>query len=100
MRSRVEPAVPSPLRSAEWHAGLHGDRADVDVAEEDVPAVLALGIAAAGKFGHGPLKRGRASHGKPLRVAVRRRARHNEGRPSKARDAGQAWESQDNRRSN
>jgi hypothetical protein len=33
-----------------------------------MPAVLALGIAAAGEFGHGPLKLGEPAHGKPLRV--------------------------------
>jgi hypothetical protein len=39
-------------------AGALRDRADVDVAEVDVPTVLALRIAAAGEGGHAPLKRG------------------------------------------
>src|SRR5882757_2270566 len=41
MRWRVEAAVPSPLRGAEWHARLDGDRADLNVAVVDVPAIRA-----------------------------------------------------------
>ena len=33
------------------------DRADVQVTKINVPAILALGVAAAGEFGHVPLKR-------------------------------------------
>jgi hypothetical protein len=39
-------------------AGATRDRADVYIAEIDVPAVLAFGIPAAGEFGHALLKRG------------------------------------------
>jgi hypothetical protein len=38
---------------------LHSDRADLNVTIIDVLAVGAFGIAAAGEFGHLPLKRGR-----------------------------------------
>jgi hypothetical protein len=34
------------------NAGADRDRADLDVSVIDVPAVLALGIVAAGEFGH------------------------------------------------
>jgi hypothetical protein len=36
------------------NAGANRDRADMDVAEKDMPAALALGIAAAGDGGHAP----------------------------------------------
>jgi hypothetical protein len=45
------------------------DCADVNIAEIDVPAVLAFGIAAAGEGGHPLLKRGGHGIGKPLRLA-------------------------------
>jgi hypothetical protein len=44
----------------------------VNVAEIDVPAVLAFWILAAGEGGHGLLKRSRDASGKPLGLVVRR----------------------------
>src|SRR5260370_41704464 len=46
------------------------DRADVDVAVIDVPAVLAFWIAAAGELRHGPMIPPIASGVKPLGVVV------------------------------
>ena len=53
-------------------AGQYGaDRANVNVAEIDVPAVLAFWISTAGEGGHGLLKRSRDARGKPLGLVVR-----------------------------
>jgi hypothetical protein len=50
----IEAAAPSPLVDVDGAAGASRDRADMDIAVIDVPAVRALGIAAAGKGGHKP----------------------------------------------
>jgi hypothetical protein len=52
-----ETAIPTPLVD---NAGADRDRAAMDVAVIDVPAVLAFGISAAGESGHVLLKRGRS----------------------------------------
>jgi hypothetical protein len=55
--ARVEAASPTPRVLMMRNASANRDRADVDVTEIDVPAIGALGIAAAGELGHAPLKR-------------------------------------------
>jgi len=55
----------------------------VNVAEIDVPAVLAFWILAAGEGGHGLLKRSRDASGKPLGLWCPERAKQ-KGRPKAA----------------
>src|ERR1700677_4033393 len=50
----IEAATPFPLIDVDRAAGAAGDRADMDIAVIDVPAIGTLGVAAAGEFGHGP----------------------------------------------
>jgi hypothetical protein len=59
----------APLIDVDWATGTARDRADAHVAKIDVPTVLTFGIPAAGKFGHGLLKRSRDADGKPLQIA-------------------------------
>jgi hypothetical protein len=60
MQARVKSAGPSPLFGVDWDAGALADRADVDVAEIDVPRLLAgIVAAAAGEGGHGADKSAR-----------------------------------------
>jgi hypothetical protein len=56
MRQRIEAAVPSPLIFVDRDARTDRDRPDAGVAVIDVPAILIVGGAAAGEFGHGPIK--------------------------------------------
>jgi hypothetical protein len=51
------PTGPFPLVDIGRAAHAPRNRANVDVAIEDVPAVFAFGISAAGEGGHGLLKR-------------------------------------------
>jgi len=55
----IEAAAPFPWIFVMRLAYAARDRADPDVTEIDVPAVLAFGVSAADEFGHCPLKRGR-----------------------------------------
>jgi hypothetical protein len=67
----IEPAQPLPsvlIMGLPYPARY---RADMDIAEIDVPAVLALGISTAGEFGHGPLKRRRPGWANRLPVGAR-----------------------------
>jgi hypothetical protein len=57
LRSGVKAAPPAPLIDVNRAPDAPRDRADVNIAEIDVPAVLAFGVSAAGKFGHGLSKR-------------------------------------------
>ena len=69
---REEAAAPAPLIDVDRDPGALGDRADLHVAIEDVPAFLmAVLCAASGERGHGLLNRGQPGIGKPLRVALR-----------------------------
>jgi hypothetical protein len=57
MRHRIEAATPTPLILVDGHAGSDTDRADLHVAEIDVPAFFAgFRTAAAGEGGHALLK--------------------------------------------
>ena len=58
-----------------------GDRANMDVPEVDVPAVLALAIPPAGEVGHGPMIPPIWSDGKPLGMVGSKPIRHKTGRP-------------------
>ncbi len=50
--ARIEAALPAPLIGVDRHAGAPGDRADLDVALEDAPAVAVRAlVAAAGEGG-------------------------------------------------
>jgi hypothetical protein len=53
---RIEADVPPPLRSRDWQSRLDRNRTDLNVTVENVPAVRALGVRAAGEGGHAPLK--------------------------------------------
>jgi hypothetical protein len=53
--ARVETASPFPLINVDGAAGAARDCADMDIAIIDVPAVGALGIAAAGQGRHEPM---------------------------------------------
>jgi hypothetical protein len=57
MTARIEPAIPFPWIGTERIADAPCDRAGVDVAVIDVPAVGTFGVSAAGEGGHGALKR-------------------------------------------
>ena len=70
MRHRVEAALPTPDQHRP-EPGSSRDRAHANVAEIDVPAVLAFWISAAGEDGHGPLKRSVDAVGKLAIVVVR-----------------------------
>jgi hypothetical protein len=50
---RVEANAPAPLVGMDGHPWADRDVPDVDIAEIDVPAVRAFGLAAAGEGGHG-----------------------------------------------
>jgi hypothetical protein len=65
--ARVEADVPSPLIGVHRNASTARNRADVDVTEIDVLAVLAFGIAAASEIGHGTITNG---HTNPRRRQV------------------------------
>ena len=54
IQARIEAALPFPLVDVVRAARAARDRADVDVAAIDVPAVLAFRISAAGEHGHDP----------------------------------------------
>jgi hypothetical protein len=69
--SRIEAAQPLPGFLVVWLANTAHDRANVNIAEIDVPTVLAFGIPTAGEGGHGLLKRSMDVRGKPLRLVVR-----------------------------
>jgi hypothetical protein len=56
--SRVEAEDPAPLIKIDRSAGADRDRADMDIAAIDVPAIVDFGIAAAGELGYPALKRG------------------------------------------
>jgi hypothetical protein len=59
MRARIEPAVPFPLIGIVRIADALGNRPNVNIAEINVPAVMAVVCgSAAGEFGHAALKRG------------------------------------------
>jgi hypothetical protein len=62
--------LPLPGFLVAWLANTARDRANVNVAEIDVPAILAFGISAAGEGGHALLKRGRDASGKPLGLGM------------------------------
>ena len=81
--SRIEAALPLPGFLVAWLANTARDRANVNVAEIDVPAVLAFWILAAGEGGHGLLKRSRDASGKPLGLWCPERAKQ-KGRPKAA----------------
>jgi hypothetical protein len=50
-----EAASPFPLIDIDRHAAALGDRADLDIAKEDAPALtMRVVIAAAGEGGHAP----------------------------------------------
>jgi hypothetical protein len=70
VRARIEAAEPLSRVLVMRLAYAARDGADLNVTVVDVPAILAFGIAVAGEFGHGALKRGRTAIGKPLRLAV------------------------------
>ena len=55
LAARIEAASPAPRIFIVPDAGAVRDRADMDVAVIDVPAVLAFGIAAASEGGHTPM---------------------------------------------
>jgi len=67
--------LPLPGFLVAWLANTARDRANVNVAEIDVPAILAFGISAAGEGAHGLLKRSLDASGKPLGLVVRRTRR-------------------------
>ena len=69
---RIEAAQPLLSFLVVGLANTARDRANVNVAEIDVPAVLAFGIPAAGEGGHGLLKRSRDGGGKPRGLVVPR----------------------------
>jgi hypothetical protein len=54
LHARIETAAPFPLLDVDRAARSASDRADMGVTVVDVPAVRALGIAAAGEGGHDP----------------------------------------------
>src|SRR5260370_35227198 len=56
MAAGIEAARPTPRVFIVRNAGADGDRAGVDVAIIDVPAVLAFWVAAAGEGGHGAIE--------------------------------------------
>src|SRR5260370_5658561 len=56
MTAGIEPANPTPRVFIVRNAGADGDRAGVDVAIIDVPAVLAFWVAAAGEGGHAAIE--------------------------------------------
>jgi hypothetical protein len=58
MRARIKAAGPAPRIFVMWNPGSERNRADVNIAVIDVPAVVAFGIATAGEGGHALLKRG------------------------------------------
>jgi hypothetical protein len=55
VRGRVEAALPAPLVDVDPDAGTGRDRPDVHATAIDVPAVGAIGRAAAGEGGHAHL---------------------------------------------
>jgi len=72
MGQREEAAGPAPLICVGGDTGSLTDRADADVAEEDLPAfVEGFLIAAAGEGGHGTGSPASHGDGKPLRVGGR-----------------------------
>jgi len=59
MRSRIEPTAPAPLIGIGRIARAERDRAYSHISVVDQPGLLqGVGVAAAGKGGHAPLKRG------------------------------------------
>jgi hypothetical protein len=71
LRSRIESAAPAPWGMVVRDTGSSRDRADMDVAVIDQPAFFAaVVVAAAGKGGHAPLKRGWYDIGKQLQIAA------------------------------
>jgi hypothetical protein len=52
MRRRVKATLPAPLIDVDRDTGAGRDSADVNIAVEDVPAIGAIGWAAAGEGGH------------------------------------------------
>jgi len=77
LRARIEAAHPLPSFGGSGIADALCDGADMDIAEIDIPAVLAFRVAAAGELGHSALKRGRPGHGKPLTDCGGRHEEHN-----------------------
>jgi hypothetical protein len=69
-RDRTRNSIPKDDRR---HARADRDRADVHIAEIDVPADLALRIRSAGEFGHALLKRAAVVDDKPLQIAANSR---------------------------
>jgi hypothetical protein len=66
MRTGIETAQPTPLRLAGRDADPPGDRANMDVAVIDVPAIVAFWVAAAGESGHARTIPPIGAKGKPL----------------------------------
>jgi hypothetical protein len=56
----IKPPPPFPLIDVDRAPGAERDSADVEVVVLDEPAIGALKVAATGKGGHGPSKRGLA----------------------------------------
>jgi hypothetical protein len=67
MTARIKSAIPFPWIGAERIAYAPRNRPGVNVAVIDVPAVGALGVAAAGEGGHAALKRDRSGQAIVLR---------------------------------
>jgi hypothetical protein len=67
---RPQRFTPSPGAFGRGLTDAPRDRAHVNIAEIDVPAVLAFGISTAGEFGHALLKRTAGGRGKPLGIAA------------------------------
>jgi hypothetical protein len=70
LRTGIEAAIPFPRILVMWLTDAARDRAHANIAEIDVPAVLAFGISTAGEFGHALLKRTAGGRGKPLGIAA------------------------------
>lgn len=68
--SRIETADPGPLLTMVWDADPARDRADMDVAVVDMPAILAFAITAAGELGHAPIIPPIWPDGKPLDIGA------------------------------
>jgi len=77
MRERKEPAEPSPLVGILRHPGPLGDRADLHIAVEDLPAFLvAVFLAVSGEGVHGCRIARATRRGKPVDLVAGLRNHH------------------------